>query len=56
MAKVIKERLTLSMDKEVIKQIKIHSLLNDTNISTIVERLLQEYLKTVDNVADMQKK
>lgn len=41
-----KGRLVLSVDDELVKKIKIVAIQDDTNVTAIVEKLIEEYLKS----------
>lgn len=44
-----KGRLVLSVDEDVIKQIKIHAIIQDKTVTEIVEKLIVDYLKEFNN-------
>lgn len=44
-----KGRMTLSIDDELVKKIKIYAIKNDTNVTAVVEQLIQEFLDKQEN-------
>lgn len=44
-----KGRLTLSIEDELIKKIKILAIQEDTNVTAIVEKLIEEYLTSLED-------
>ncbi|MGL5328310.1 MAG: hypothetical protein ACRDD7_03505 [Peptostreptococcaceae bacterium] len=40
-----KGRLVLSVEEELIKAIKIKAIQEDTNVTAIVEKLIEQYIK-----------
>lgn len=44
-----KGRLTLSIEEELIKKIKILAIQEDTNVTAIVEKLIEEYLTSLED-------
>lgn len=41
----MREKLTLSIEAELIKEIKLQAVRDDTDVSTITEELYREFLK-----------
>lgn len=44
-----KGRLTLSIEEDLIKKIKIVAIQDDTNVTAIVEKLIEEYIKSLED-------
>jgi len=44
-----KGRLTLSIEEELIKKIKIIAIQEDTNVTAIVEKLIEDYLSNKED-------
>ena len=41
----MKKRITITLSPEVVKRAKIQAVKSDTKLSTLIEKLLREWLK-----------
>jgi hypothetical protein len=46
--KVAGQKFTTFLDAELIKEIKIQAIKEDTSVNKIIEKLLREYLKKAE--------
>lgn len=44
----MKKRITITLSPEVVKRAKIEAVKSDTKLSTLIEKLLREWLKEDD--------
>jgi metal-responsive CopG/Arc/MetJ family transcriptional regulator len=49
---VARKKFTTSLDEEVIKQLKLQAVKENTNASKIIERLVKEYLKKMSDLQE----
>lgn len=52
----MKKRVTITIDKDVIKQAKIKAIDDDSNLSATIERLLVEYIESTKKENQTEKK
>jgi hypothetical protein len=50
--KMARKRFHTMLDEEVIKQLKLQAVKEDTDASKIIERLLKEYFNKVSDVQE----
>jgi hypothetical protein len=46
------EKITASLDEEVMKQLKLQAVKENTDASKIIERLVKEYLKKMSDLRE----
>lgn len=51
----MKKRVTITLDKDVIKQAKIKAIGEDSNLSATIEKLLVEYIESTKKEKQIEK-